>query len=153
MAGTKIKRMCEMELIAFKKVAIALASIGLVGLFSGATQAQTGSRLCGISLAAAGTAMLVEIEQPDGSSGRKKADSACQDLRDQFLAGVSNPTDWVYHQRSECEGTASVISLGASSADICEGFTDTEGKAAMERNKPYTVKWADGNWVFTPISQ
>ena len=131
-------------------LAIATSSIAIPE-----ADAQKGSRLCGI--AKGNVAMLVEVKQPGGKKGRKKVNRACKDAAAAFRqgltdAGVPNADTWKYYERTECEHVAKELSGNQSSADICEGFTDTSGKAAMEREKPYTVTYLGGNnWRFERI--
>lgn len=111
-------------------------------------EAQSGSRLCGI--ANGPVAMLVELKQPKSKKGRKKVNKACKNLAAEFRqgltdGGVPNAASWKYYERAECEGVAKEMSGGRSSADICEGFKDQNGNAAMEREKAYKVTYKGGN--------
>jgi len=102
--------------------------------------AQSGSRLCGISKG--GVAFLVEVKQPKSKKGRKKTNRACKDLAQKFRDGIpGGAKDWRYYQRTECEGVAKAMG-DVRGTDICEGFRDQNGKAAMERKKPYKVQFS-----------
>ena len=111
-------------------------------------EAQSGSRLCGI--AKGPVAMLVELKQPKSKKGRSAVNKACKKIAAGFRqgltdGGVPNADSWKYYERAECEGVAKEMSGGRSSADICEGFKDQNGNAAMEREKAYTVTYKGGD--------
>ena len=131
-------------------LAIATSSIAIPE-----ADAQSGSRLCGI--ANGNVAMLVEVKQPKSKKVRNKVNKACKDAAASFRSGlaakgVPNVDTWKYYERAECEGVAKELSGNQSSADICEGFTDTSGKVAMEREQPYMVTYLGGNnWRFERI--
>ncbi len=110
--------------------------------------AQSGSRLCGISKG--GVAFLVEVKQPKSKKGRSKTNKACKKLAQQFRDSIpGGAKDWRYYERSECEGVAKAMG-DVKGADICEGFRDQNGKAAMEREKPYKVQFSQSTkkWTF-----
>ena len=92
-----------------------------VGSVSNA-DAQPGSRLCGISLGP--MAILLEIKQPKGKKGRKRANRFCDKVAGDMEQGLKSEgidtANVIFYKRKECEAVARDISGGKSSYDICD---------------------------------
>jgi len=120
-------------------------------MVSTTANAQSGSRLCGVTM---GTTFVgVEIKQPDGPGGRNAADSFCKklsgDLSNKLIAeGAPAAMVIRLNPRTECEAVARTISGGAKSESICH---------LMERSNvgngvnPYTVKFTGNGFEATKV--
>jgi hypothetical protein len=133
----------------FMLAALVAATIGItvVGNINNAA-AQSGSRLCGISVGP--MAIVVEIKQPKGKKSRKKADKFCRKLADGMIDGLKKsgmPTSGVVkYKRTGCEDVAKSISRGKSSYDICEKMKRTNVGNGVN---PYTVTFDKKKKSFT----
>lgn len=129
-------------------VSAALLVIAASSMISTTANAQSGSRLCGISLGP--MAILVEIKQPGGRNGRKNANNFCTALSTGMAEGLKEKginTDAVIHyKRTECEAVARNISGGRSQYDICEKMERTNVGNGVN---PYTVIFKQGQFEFT----
>ena len=120
-------------------------------MVSTTANAQSGSRLCGVTM---GTTFVgVEIKQPDGPGGRNAADNFCRQLSGDLsnkLIAEGAPAAMVIrlNPRTECEAVARTISGGAKSESICH---------LMERSNvgngvnPYTVKFTGNGFEATKV--
>ena len=129
-----------MRQFAIASLGLAVLAFSTIFLSVPEAGAQSGSRLCGISKGP--VAFLVEVKQPKSKKGRSKTNKACKELAQKFRDGIPGGAKrWKYYERSECEGVAKAMG-DARGSDICEGFRDQNGKAAMERNTPYKVQFS-----------
>ncbi len=129
-------------------VSAALLVIAASSMISTTANAQSGSRLCGISLGP--MAILVEIKQPGGKKGRNKANNFCTTLSSGMAEGLKvegiNTDAVIHYKRTECEALARNISGGRSGYDICEKIERTNVGNGVN---PYTVIFKKGTFEFT----
>ena len=127
-------------LLALLTVAFLFPTVGSVSN----ADAQPGSRLCGISLGP--MAILLEIKQPKGKKGRKRANKFCKNVANDMAQGLKeggiDTANVIFYKRTECEAVARDISRDKSSYDICDLM---ERSSVGNGAHAYTITYKGGD--------